>query len=912
MNERGGVGDRAVGGTLLALLQAMEGHADRPALLAHGARDIESMDYAGLAREISRLAAGLVGSAAIEPGDRALLIGAATPAWVICALGLIRAGAVPVPVDAQISDAHLAHVVGDCGARHVFAERRFVDRLDTASDGAPSPWLLDPEPDDARGWRVLLEGEGELPDEAAADDEAVLFYTSGTTGRPKGVPLSHRNLMFQMEQIAALDMLLSDDRVLLPLPLHHVYPFVVGLLATLSSGACLVFPRSLTGPQVRRALHDSEVTAVVGIPRLYAALLAGVRRQVRTQGRVAALWLRAVLAFNLTAGTRIQRQVRRRLLRPVHRELAPALRLLASGGAALEPSLQRELEAFGWQVISGYGLTETAPLLAVKRPDEGPPGCAGRPVPGIELRIAERAQDDGETRAWPEGYGEVLARGPGVFAGYLNLPDKTAEVLDRDGWFHTGDLGRIDGDGFLHLAGRVSTMIVTPGGENVQPEDVESVYEAHPLIDEVAVLQHEGRLVGIVLPDRHATGGRSAADLRSEVRRALDEAGRGLASYQRLQDFVLTRTRLERTRLGKLRRHLLSERYAAAGREADETAPESPAETLSNEDRNLLEDPVANAAWKLLQDRFEDRHVAPESSLRFDLGIDSLDWLDLALALRDATGVELGDETIARVETVRDLLEALLEARPATEDAASLFEQPESALEDRDLARLSRPGPVVAGLAGSLYATDRALVRLFLRLRVHGAGNLPGNNGPFILTPNHVSYLDPFVLAAALTPERMRDTFWAGWTGAVFDTPLKRALARFARVLPIDPAGGPRRNLAFAAAALNAGYNLVWFPEGTRSPDGTLQEFRHGIGMLLAHLEVAVVPVAIRGTHGAMPLGSRLPRPGPVSVHFGEPLTPAQLGAGDDRDSAERIVAGLHRNLAGLLEDAAGRDGHPV
>lgn len=915
MNDAGERNAKTRVATLQTMLHDMERHGERPALRAHGARDIASTPYAGLCQRLAGIAGGLAGSG-VRPGDRVLVMGSASPAWILCALGLIRAGAVPVPVDAQIGDEHLAHVVGDCGARHAFVDRRFADRLHAASEGILDPWLLDPEPDDANGWQGLREVEGGIADQPGADDEAVLFYTSGTTGRPKGVPLSHRNLSFQLEQIAALDMLQGDDRVLLPLPLHHVYPFVVGLLATLAAGACLVLPRSLTGPQVRRALQDSEATAVVGIPRLYAALLAAVRRQVRSQGRLAAWWLRGVLAFNATVGMRVQRQVRRRLLRPVHRELAPALRLLASGGAALDPALQRDLEAFGWQVISGYGLTETAPLLAVKRPDEGPPGCAGRPVAGIELRIADRAQGGDEARAWPPGYGEVLARGPGVFSGYLNLPDKTAEVLDEDGWFHTGDLGRIDDQGFLHLAGRVSTMIVTPGGENVQPEDVEAAYEKHPLIDEIGVLQQDGRLVGVVLPDRREAGERSGEDLRQALRRALDEAGRGLASYQRLQDFVITRARLERTRLGKLRRHRLSARYAEAGEEDDATTPQSPEESLSAEDRTLLEDPVASAAWELLQARFEDRPVTPGSSLRFDLGVDSLDWLDLALALRDATGVELDDDAIARVETVRDLLEALLEAGPATEDPASLFEQPEAALDDDDLGRLRRPGALAATLGNTLYVTNRGLVGATCRLRVHGAEDLPGDGRPFLLAPNHLSYLDPFVLAAALGAGRMRETFWAGWTGAVFDTALKRRLARLARVLPIDPAGGPRRNLAFAAAALNAGYNLVWFPEGTRSPDGTLQSFRHGIGLLLAHLDVRVVPVAIRGTHGVLPPGRRLPRRGPVSVRFGTPLAPVDLGAdsaqGAAEDRAERIVAGLHEHLARLLEAAAEQDGHPV
>jgi long-chain acyl-CoA synthetase len=799
--------------TLAPLLEGLRRPDRRPAVIAGTGDDSRNWSYRQLAARITRLAAGLDRGAQVSAGDRVLLIGAASPEWIACALGLVRAGAVPVPVDVQMSDDNLAHVLDDSGARHVFAQRRFTERIDRLDRSDLQLWLLDAGDDDARAWQRLLAETDTQPSplQFSPDDEAVVFYTSGTTGRPKGVPLSHGNLAFQLRSIRALGILRDDDRVLLPLPLHHVYPFVVGMLAPLAIGVPLVLPRSLTGPQVRRALQDSQASVIVGIPRLYQALVDAVERQVNSKGRAATLWLHASLALSRWIQRLSGRQVGRRLLRPVHRRLGASLRLLASGGAALAPELQQRLEALGWQVVAGYGLTETSPLLTVKRPGQGPAGCAGRPLPGIRVRIDEDTagddSDDGQQRE--AGVGEVMVQGAGVFAGYLNLPDKTTEVLDDDGWYRTGDLGRFDGDGFLHLAGRASTMIVTAGGENVQPDRIEAAYERHPLIKELGVLEHDDKLVALVVPDPAQTGERPLADLRREVQAALDEAGRTLASYQRLDDFALTRSQLERTRLGKLRRHVLVERYEQAREAADEDRVESPEEALSAEDRNLLDDPVTENAWSLLREHFEGRHFTPDSSLRFDLGVDSLDWLDLALALREATGVELDDDAIGRIETVRELLEELLEAQPATQDEASLFEHPETVLDDDDLARLRPPGAVASTLVGALYRVDGWLMRGLFRLHVRGLEHLPDNEHAYILAPNHVSYLDPFALAAACGPQRLRNTYWAGWTGAVFDSRLKRAGARLARVLPIDPYAGPRRNLAFAAAALHQQRKLV-------------------------------------------------------------------------------------------------------
>ena len=369
--------------------------------------------------------------------------------------------------------------------------------------------------------------------------------------------------------------------------------------------------------------------------------------------------------------------------------------MLASGGAALDPDLASKLEGMGWRVAIGYGLTETSPLLTLNPPDGTKLGSvASAPVPGVEITIDPSAVPEGVDRSGTSHReGEILARGPNVFSGYRNRPEETGKVF-HDGWFRTGDLGYFDEDGYLYVTGRVSTLIVTPGGKNVQPEAVERAYLEHPFIREIGVLQKDGRLVAVVVPETDEIP--QVEDMKSAMRQAIEECSKRLPSYQRISDYAISREPLEYTRLGKLRRHVLEERYdrAKGGAEDQETlsaGPVAPGE-MSEEDRALLDDPAAMGVWELLADRFPDRRLAPETSPQLDLDIDSLGWVNLTLEIGERTGVELGEEAIGRIGTVRDLLREVASGSCETTHRASPLERPEEVLDDRQRRWLSRSG----------------------------------------------------------------------------------------------------------------------------------------------------------------------------------------------------------------------------
>ena len=869
--------------TLPALVGRIAGFGERAAMIAcgEGEGEIETWSYTRLAATAHGLAAGLH-EAGVGRGEPIALLAPNGPLWVLCYFAIVSAGAMAVPLDDLTRDRELGRQLSHCGCRRIFTTRRHLDALRGLEGGAELDVTLLDDADGAAGardWRALLAEPRPLP-EPAADAPASLLFTSGTTGTPKAVPLTHRNILANLEALLAEPLVGAEDRVLLPLPLHHAYPFTVGMLGTLASGATLVFPAGLAGPQIVAALRATGASVIVGVPRLYTAILAGIEGKAAGRGGLPAALFPRLLALSTWLRRRLGLRLGRRLFRRLHAEIGPELRLLASGGAHLDTATAWRLEGLGWEVLTGYGLTETAPILTFNRRGRARLGTEGLPVAGVELRIDAAAG---------AAFGEVLARGPNVFAGYWDNEPATRAAFTADGMFRTGDLGALDPDGYLTIVGRTKEMIVLPGGLNVFPEDVEAVYAESPFIRDVAVLERGGALVALVMPDSDAIRERGAARFAALLRDEIEARSQHLPGSLRLSGFAVAREALPRTHLGKLRRHLLPEIYGRAERGSGAIAA-----APSAEDQAMLERPPIREIWAWLAARFPGRELSLDTSPQLDLGIDSLAWTGLTLEIEERFGIALTDRALARVVTLRDLLheatKAEVQARPAGGARHLTAEE----------ARwLHHPGPALTVLGLVLYWLNRAVMRGLFRLRVEGLERLPAT-GPLVLAPNHASFLDPFAVAAALPWRRLRRTWWAGWTGRLFTNPAVRLFSRAAQIVPVDPDRGPAAALAFGMWILERGNTLIWFPEGRRSPTGELLPFLPGVGLLLARSGAPAVPARIFGSFAALPRGRRLPRLRRLTVLFGRPLGPADIAAVPGAESFERIAEALHDAVAAL------------
>lgn len=885
-------------GTLQSLVQNLTGYGNLPAILAFHKHTVETWSFAELSDAAKQLASGLI-RAGLRGGEPVAIYSPNRPEWIIACLALLDAGAVPVPIDSQMAGEDLVHVIEDCETRRIVTVRSLADRLTALGlDQGRFLLVLDADETDPQSMRQLMQQPTEVGSPVRPEDTALLFYTSGVSGRPKGVPLTHINLLSNLRSLLNVQVYRSDERLFLPLPLHHVYPFMIGLLAPCALGLPIVLPHSLTGPQMLRALREGRVTAIVGVPRLYATLYDAIEQRVRQRGRAADGLFHGLLRLSVLLCRHYGIGLGLRLFAPLRRQLAPQLRTLVYGGAALPSDLAWRLAGLGWQVAGGFGLTETSPILTLTAPGSRVIDTAGKALPGVRLRVGDV---DPET-----GQGEIQAQGPNVFAGYWHLPHKTAEAFTQDGWFRTGDLGYFDREGNLHLVGRASSRITLPGGEKIWPERVEEILDTAPSIRESGVLLYGSRLVGVIVP---LAGSIQAGDIeraRQAVRADINRMLVMLPSYCRLTDCTLSFDPLPRTRLGKIQRHRLSSLFEACKRDSRVALGESrpiPIELMGSEDRQLLEDPVALRTWNWLADRFAGVRLTPDMNMVLELGLDSLAWMTMTLELRDRVGIDLPEDAMMRIGTVRDLLREAVEAEQAAEgtiDPAVQLQNPEELLDPQQQRWLTKRGWCLRRLGTGLFAINRLLMRTLFSLEAEGIEQIP-LQGPCVLTPNHTSLLDPSAVMAALPTGSLNRTYWGGWTGIMFRNAVMRLVSRAVQVLPIDQNSRPLANIALGAAALASGHRLVWFPEGGRSPAGTLQPFQSGIGLMMTAHPVPVIPVWIEGSFEALPTGAWWPRRRRIRIRFGKPLNPNLLaGQSLGTDRYQSIAAALHDHVAAL------------
>jgi long-chain acyl-CoA synthetase len=878
-------------GGLLNELTARGGH---PAVIAFGEDGVVTWGSEALAEKALSLARGLREQGVDKAGGVALWA-PNSPAWIAAGLGVLASGGMLVPIDDQAGAEQLEAALNSSSARLLFTTARHLDasgailrahdvtaiRID--EDGSSGL--------DGTAWQALISKQAEDVPVPVHDEPAMLSWTSGTTGSPKAFILTHRNIASNVEALQQMGVVGARDRALLPLPLHHAYPFVVGILTTLTLATTIVLPASTTGPALIRALREANATTIIGVPRLYEALLTAIEARLRRSHLMLRLALRALLKSTIfvqqTSGLRLGRF----LFARVRHTVAPRLRLLVSGGARLERETEERLEALGWMVLSGYGLAETASLFTGNRPNDRRLGSAGRPLADGEVRIAH--PDD-------RGIGEIELHGSSITSGYLNNPEANQAAFTPDGWFRTGDLGLIDPDGFLFVTGRTKEVLVLGGGKKVIPEDLERIYGAAPEISEIAVLEDRGTLVALVRPDAVKLRQQGATNLRDGVRVILGEEAQHLPSYERLSGFALTDQPLPRTRLGKYRRFLLPMLYAQAAAGGGRRAVRA----LAPEDTELLRNPTADAVWTLLRQRYPHQALDPELNLSLDLNLDSFGWMELTILLQDRLGIHLSDADIAGIETIRDLLRLSIERRTGIRPL--LHEEPAVAL---DIERWLAPtGTLLTALGFVLYTVNRLVMRGLFGLRFTGIERLP-ETGPFLIAPNHASYLDGPAIAAALPWHRLRHVYWAAGLLSLFSNPLSRLFSRAVHLFPVD-SRHPGAALKIATRILQTRNGLVWFPEGWRSPDGRLQRFLPGIGQLTLHTGAPAVPVYIAGTFEAWPRGRRIPSFHRITVTFGRPELVASLReSGIGRIDEERAASTLRRRLVALGAEASGTAG---
>ena len=866
-----------------------ERFADRTAVEIQRRDGVESATYGELQKQ-AEAAFQFIAARDIRVGDRCAILADNDIAWCAAYLGILRLGAVAVPFDTHYTPTQIAALLRDSGAKILFTTERYLPDVQEARRLAGSSvklaLLRGAHPDVENFSESKSTAGTPFPANAVTGkDPAVILYTSGTTSDPKGVVLTHDNLLAEAECVFAALNLNEKDSILGVMPLYHALAQMANLLLPFVAGVRVVFLEEVNASELLKALHQYQPTLFCCVPQFFYLIHQRVLSKVAEGGRLRSALFRILLNANGVLRQLTGLNVGPVLFSAVHGLIGSEMRFLATGGARFDPVVGRDFYKMGFNLIEAYGLTETSGAATLTRPGEGGQGIVGKALAGIEVKIvpAESAIADGDAS------GEIAIRGPIVMQGYFNRPQATADV-HKDGWFLTGDLGRLDERGQLMITGRKKEVIILSSGKNIFPEEIEAQYAQSPFIKELCVLglarpgePAAERLHAIIVPDLEVMQARKVVNMKEVLRFDIENISVHLPAHKRILSYAIQMEPLPRTTTQKLKRYEIERQVRARSVETEKE--EAPSQPLSEEEAAWAADPEVARALELLREAAHDKGaVRPQANLELDLGLDSIERVEVLTNLEQLFGSRITSDVAQSIYTVRQLVDAVrsqasapVPARPANAWDKLLKDLPEDEALFSDLLNPYR----IFTLCGFVILKSlHLLARLLVRFRVTGAENLPAG-GAYLLCPNHETYLDPFFLASALPFRTFRKLFYVG-ASEYFATPLLRKAARWMHLAPVDPDTNLVRALQAGAFGLRKGMVLVLFPEGERSIDGEVKKFKKGVAILSSHLQVPMVPVAFSGVFPMWPRNrafcwrALLPwRRTRVRLCFGAPIQPA-------------------------------------
>ncbi len=779
----------------------------------------------------------------LSAGARVLLCGANGPEWVVAYMAASLLGLAVVPISPQTREEDIWRLCDFVEARALIAAEKRFSQL--SPEGVAShkelaffnadrdglPFGRDPEPSAS-----AKEGRWKPP-RVEPNATASIIFTSVV--EPRGVVLSHRNLISNVLAQGEVLRIYESDRMLSTLPLDQALEFTGGLLLPLLGGATITYLEAVNSREMLRALRDTGTTVLLTTPRLLRVLAERVER----------------LGAEATTGL-------------------AALRRVVSVGAALSDDLVGTYERLGVAIRQGYGLSEAASVVAVNTPHQSKARSVGQVLPGQQVQIAEPDE---------RSIGEILVRGANVMEGYFSQEELTQAVL-QDGWLHTGDLGRLDDDGYLFVEGRSKDLIVNGAGLNVYPREVESLYYGLPHVAELSVVgvpsAHTGgeAVHGVAVLNRDAE---EAEDLREAIQARSYEISRTLPSHYRIQHWHFWGRPLPRLDDGTVDRQALLSAIKCA---------DCPGTALPEWERAIQRQIGLLAG-------LSTGEIAAHLDAPLDTLLDSLMAVEFAAWLGQRLGAQV-DGLLQPQDTLRSIL-ARLEAH--LQDGVDWEVEQSPAYWSSILhAEPSAEPESEAGknmLQEFLWETGGPLFRRFFDFRAGGLAHLPQDR-PYLIAANHASHLDSACVYAAVH-SHVDHLNIATSEHYLTDSELHWFLSTFVNAIPFDGHDNFAAGLVRARQLVGVRRPLLVFPEGTRSVNGQLQSFKAGVGLLAYELDAPVVPLHIAGTREALPKGTRTPSRHPLRLLFGPPLATTSF-KGSPYEIYYEIAAALKRQIETL------------
>ncbi len=779
--------------------------------------------------------------------QRVIILSENRQEWIFALYAIINNKGVAVPVDA-LSTAHdVAYILKDCKPHSVFISADKAELLQEAmkeSNHFPAIHIFEDIRIDAG--KITEANEIVIRDE---DATATILYTSGTTGSPKGVMLSFTNIFKNLDGVCHdVPIYTSEDRVLVLLPVHHVFSLIGTIIAPLYVHSTLVLNSSLAADEMIATLQQHKVTIMIAVPRLYQLLYKGLNEKIN-HSILARLFLSLATLFRSKKFSRL-------LFGTVHRKFGGHMKYMVTGGASVEAKVIRFFVTLGFEILEGYGMTETAPMISFTRPGKIRPGIPGQPLKDILVEVRD---------------GEIVVSGKNVMQGYYNKPKETAEII-KDGWLYTGDLGFIDEKGYVNITGRKKEIIVLPNGKNINPAELEvAIASGFEEVKECGVFMKDGALQAILLPDFKNLADKGIKDYEHHIKwNVIDKFNKTVSPYKKILRFHITGSELPKTRLGKIKRFALEE-------------------LVTKKKENVADEPHTHeyqALKKFLEDETQQT-VFPHHHLELDLALDSLGKVSLSAFIEAAFGLTINEGNLSDFASVQKLAEYI-----NIKKTRLSFEGINWSKILKEKVHLNLPE---SWFTHNLFKTfSQVLFRLFLRIKGEGLENLP--ESPCIIAPNHQSLLDGFLVISFFKRKLVKKTYVYA-KEQHFRNPLMRYLANRNNIILVDINKDLKLSIQKLAEVLKKGKNLIIFPEGTRTLTGKIGDFKQTFAILSQELNIPIVPVAIRGSFNILPSGSRIPRLfKKVTVSFLSPVYP-------ENHSYESLKNMVYQRVAGKLGD---------
>lgn len=758
----------------------------------------------------------------IKENEKILILAENRIEWIYSFFALWDRCAVPVCIDALSTKEEIEYFLENSESNKVIATNQTIKSLEGIEN------IIIYNLDEIE---ILEKNDDTELNSHSGDNLAVMIYTSGTTGNPKGVMLSHNNIIKEIEAIKYFDVTYDDEQILAILPFHHILPLMSTVLYFFyyENQYSVVLCKKLSSTDILKALEENNVTILSSVPRLYKLFYKSISDKINSS-KIAKIMYKIAKIVN-------NKRFSKFIFKKVHKTFGNKLRTLIAGGAKSDVEMIEFFNVLGFTYCEGYGLSETSPVFMGSVPKHYKPGTIGKPVPSAKIKVVD---------------GELWVKGPMVMLGYYNNEEKTKEVITEDGYFKTGDLVSVDEDGFVTVVGRKNSMIVLSNGKNIDPEKLEDklIKEDGDLLKEVGIFGNNDKLSALIVPNFEYIRAKKIGNITSYIKNIIQMYNKSAHNYEKILNYKVVENELPKTRVGKLKRFMFPKIF----------------EGFSEIKKEKVKEP-SNSSYPILKEYIMDLkkidYIDPENSFEVELAMDSLDLVEFRAFIENSFNIKLDNDIF--ITHYNLLLLSDFISKNSSEFNESL----------NKLDELVKNAKKLDYKLGILHYIGRPIIwflsKIYFRFEVKGKEKI--KDKPTIFIANHESFIDAPLLSYAIPFNMRKKTFFLA-IQKYFKSAFMKFIANNSNVITVDIEKNIKDSIEKLSGVLKAGNNIFIFPEGSRTMDGNLQEFKKVFAIISKELDINIRCIGINGAYEAYSRFSYFPKPKKITVEVLSEVSP--------------------------------------